>query len=154
MSKKAFTLIEMLVVVTIIGILVSISVFGLLGARENARDAKRKSDLETLRSGLELYKSDCGVYPATANFILSSATQLIGSGTPTSCAATNVYIAKVPTDTLSTQRYSYVAGTGNTTYKICAELEQTPSSPPASGEMTNCSCSNNTPTCNYVVVSP
>jgi len=141
----------MLVVVTIIGILVSISVFGLLGARENARDARRKSDLETLRSGLELYKSDCGVYPATASFNLSSATQLIGSGTPIGCAAANIYIAKVPTDTLTTQQYSYVAGVGNTTYKICAALEQAPTSPPSSGEMTGCSC---TVACNYVVVSP
>ena len=65
---KAFTLIELLVVISIIGILIAISIFGLSGARESARDARRKSDLELIRSGLELYKADCNTYPGSITF--------------------------------------------------------------------------------------
>jgi type II secretion system protein G len=61
---KGFTLIELLVVIAIIGILLALSIFGLQGARQSSRDAKRKSDLESIRSALELYKSDKGVYPS------------------------------------------------------------------------------------------
>ncbi|MCK4588676.1 prepilin-type N-terminal cleavage/methylation domain-containing protein, partial [Candidatus Woesebacteria bacterium] len=61
--KKGFTLIELLVVISIIGILLALSIFGLQGARKSARDSKRKADIELIRSGIEIYKADCNVYP-------------------------------------------------------------------------------------------
>lgn len=64
--SDGFTLIETLVVITIIGIILALSTFGLQGARKATRDAQRKSDLEAIRSALELYKSDNGQYPGEA----------------------------------------------------------------------------------------
>ncbi|MBQ9554473.1 type II secretion system protein [bacterium] len=46
--KKAFTLVEMLIVVVIIGILSSALLPRLQGAQSAARDAARKSDLSQL----------------------------------------------------------------------------------------------------------
>ncbi len=43
--NTGFTLIELLVVIAITAILIGLSVFGLQGARESARDAQRKADL-------------------------------------------------------------------------------------------------------------
>jgi prepilin-type N-terminal cleavage/methylation domain-containing protein len=65
-SKSGFTLVELLVVIAIIVILISASLIGLSGSRETARDAKRKTDLEAIRSALELYKSDNNKYPSLA----------------------------------------------------------------------------------------
>lgn len=44
-QKKAFTLVEMLIIIAIIGILSSIILVSLSGVREKGRDAKRKAEI-------------------------------------------------------------------------------------------------------------
>ena len=109
MTKKAFTLIELLVVISIIGILVALSMFGFANARKNGRDAKRKSDLEQIRSALEFYKSDVGNYPNSINF-----------GGSLSYGG-NIYMQTIPNDPISTKDYTYTLTDGS--YTICATLE-------------------------------
>lgn len=62
--KRAFTLIELLIVITIIGILAVALVPRLTGGPAKARDAKRKGDLQQIATALEFYADDNGgVYP-------------------------------------------------------------------------------------------
>lgn len=63
MKKKGFTLIELLVVIFIIGLLTSIILVSLNGARSKARDAKRISDLNQISVALELYYHNHGSFP-------------------------------------------------------------------------------------------
>lgn len=141
MMKKGFTLIELLVVISIIGILIGLSVFGLQGAREASRDSKRKADLELIRSGVEIYKSDCGVYPVVLD------TTLIGDDSNSSCDSTNTYISEVPEDpTYPAASYYYLSD--GVTYEICAALEQDPTTP------ATCSGTCGTENCNYKVINP
>ena len=153
--KKGFTLIELLVVISIIGVLIGLSVFGLQGARQVSRDSKRRIDLESIKSGIEIYKSDCNSYPVSAGgdpstVLATSGTTLAGSGTPTSCASTNTYIAQIPQDpTFPNKNYRYASD--GVTYEICASLEQDNSAPSVScGGSTNCGGN----TCNYKIVNP
>ncbi len=141
-AQAGFTLIELLVVITIIGILLAISIFGLIGARESARDAKRKTDLEQIRSGIEVYKSDCNVYPS------SLGTTLAGSGSPTTCPATNIYIAATPVDPLSPAR-AYLYYSNGSIYEVCASLEGGTASVTCGGSS---ACGSST--CNYKVTNP
>ena len=143
--QRGFTLIELLVVITIIAILAGISIFGLQGTRESARDGRRKADLEQVRSGLELYKSDCGDYPATLPAVGSA---LVGDGSPTACSASNNYISSVPDDPMTGRDYRYSRVTA-TTYQLCASLERGTGSVTCGGSSV---CGSGT--CNYRVLNP
>jgi prepilin-type N-terminal cleavage/methylation domain-containing protein len=59
---KAFTLIEVLVVATILGVLVTIAVVSFSNAQRKSRDARRQADLEMVRQALILYRQDNGSY--------------------------------------------------------------------------------------------
>ena len=48
MNKNGFTLVEIMVVMLIIAILSTLSIFALRNARVQTRDAQRKSDLERI----------------------------------------------------------------------------------------------------------
>ncbi len=67
--KKAFTLIELLLVTAIIGILATAALTSLGKAREKARDVQRVANSKQMILALELYYDDYGGYPCdtTAN---------------------------------------------------------------------------------------
>lgn len=62
---SGFTLIEMLVVISIIGILASLTLVSYSGAQKQARDSQRRSDLNQYRNALEAFAaSNEGNYPS------------------------------------------------------------------------------------------
>lgn len=62
-SKKGFTLIELVVTVAIIGILSSIVLVSMTSSRAKGRDGRRLSDINQIKSGLDLYFSSGTGYP-------------------------------------------------------------------------------------------
>lgn len=129
--RKGFTLIEILVVLTIIGILVGLSLTAFYGSRKTARDGKRKADLEQIRSGLEMCRTDTGSY-------------VVGSSLPGTCST---YLTSMPADPLSpTSVYAY-SGVANT-YTLCARLEA------GSGTVSGCGSCGSSGACNYKVTQP
>ncbi len=62
-SKKGFTLIELLVVISIIGFLSTLAVYAVNVARTNAKYAKVKKDIETIRTAMKMYEMDVGELP-------------------------------------------------------------------------------------------
>jgi prepilin-type N-terminal cleavage/methylation domain-containing protein len=63
-NQKGFTLIELLVVIAIIGVLSTLAIVALGGARAKARDSRRVADIKQLATALELYYADNNSYPA------------------------------------------------------------------------------------------
>ena len=66
-SNLGFTLIELLIAVTIIAILVSVGAVSFTRAQAKGRDSQRLSDLQEIRSALEMYYAENGSYPTNNN---------------------------------------------------------------------------------------
>lgn len=62
-TAKAFTLIELMVVMAIIAILLTIALPKYFGSVEKSKEAALKQDLRTMRDALDKYYGDNGKYP-------------------------------------------------------------------------------------------
>jgi prepilin-type N-terminal cleavage/methylation domain-containing protein len=69
--SKAFTLIELLIVVAIIAILAAIAVPNFLEAQVRSKVSRAKADLRSIATGLESYRVDNNGYPPTPFVSLS-----------------------------------------------------------------------------------
>jgi len=115
--KKAFTLLEMLVVIGIVAILVSLGFASYSTVQKKARDAKRKGDLSAMQKVLEqCYSLNSYAYPA-----------ITGNGTTS--ASTNCTALGGPSITFTdptTKTYTVVGGGDSaTTYDVSVVLEDT-----------------------------
>jgi general secretion pathway protein G len=111
-KNKGFTLVELLVVVSIISLLSSIVLASLNSARAKGRDARRNEDLISIRNALALYASDNnGNFPSGH---LWSSTAPGGPYAWTLLQTTlSPYIASLPVDPLNNDGvhdYYYTGG--------------------------------------------
>jgi len=88
-ARKGFTLVEILIVVVILGILAAIVIPQFTSASETAKASSLVSQLQTLRSQLELYQvQHNGSYPSTTSATfwdqLTGETNISGSTSPAS----------------------------------------------------------------------
>lgn len=84
---RGFTVIETLTVVVMIGILVSVTTFGMLGWRSRAAVAEVKHNLNGVRIAMDNYKNFNNTYPLSlpSNFSVSgNVTIVVKSATSTS----------------------------------------------------------------------
>lgn len=126
-SQKAFTLLELLVVMAILGLLVGLGVRTFGSVQQKSRDAKRKQDLQGISKTLEAYYNDLGHYPyadegkimgcgenATEECVWGDVWQNSENGT--------LYMSKMPQDPGGNQ-YFYLSDSEGTTYRLFAYLE-------------------------------
>lgn len=109
--QKGFTLVELLVVIAIIGVLATLVLLQLGTARARARDTKRITDINQIRTAIEQYFEDHdGSYPTTID-----------------SAAIGIYLTRVPVDPLDSQPYGYGYDESSgkvMRFQIYASLEQ------------------------------
>lgn len=135
MNKRGFTLIELLVAIAIIASILAAAIPNFLGARERAKDAKKKAELNQVKAALRLYYNDYQKYPADGGSPNYSLTGIKGckadhvSSCPcdssidfavgTSCET--IYMKKLPVYSIGTAQYRQIDSGDN--YCIKAQLE-------------------------------
>lgn len=90
-SNAGFTLLELLVVMTIIGILAAIAVPALKDSPQRAREAALRGDLFSFRSVIDQYHGDKGFYPADLQTLV-----------------TEGYVRKIPLDPMTKSADTWV----------------------------------------------
>lgn len=65
LHARGFTLIEIMVVVTILAILIALVAPKMVGRTDQARRVSTKAQIKNIEGALQLYKLDNGVYPST-----------------------------------------------------------------------------------------
>ncbi len=114
-TNKGFTLVELLVVITIIGILATVALVSLNSARAKARDAKRLGDVRQIALALEFCYNDIGKYLPASTFP--------AAGAALTCSGTT-YINSMPSDP-SGGNYTYAVDNDSNAqkYVVAAKLE-------------------------------
>ena len=128
MNKKAFTLVELIVVITILAILGTIAFISLQWYSRDARDSTRISDISAIKTSLELFHLWAGKYPLpddTFNVEYSWSTvwtQWLFGDTATN----NVdKLDKKPVDPLTEKEYTYSVTSTKQEYQLAGLLEWT-----------------------------
>ncbi len=107
MKKNGFTLLEILVVISIIGILIALGTAAFTTAQKKGRDARRKADIKAMQNGFEQYYSKNGVYPTT----------YLEAGDAT------IFPAGVPEDPKNVSPNVYTINLATDSYCVCSLLE-------------------------------
>lgn len=138
-NKSGFTLIELLVVATIMIVLMAIGIVSYTNTSKNARDSKRKADLETVRQALVLYRSDNGAYPDTSDTYSAITSALVSAN----------YLANpVPQDPKNVSPNVYYFTGTTVSFCLCSQLEKV-----SAGNYANTSCGSSGTTY-YCVTNP
>ena len=125
--KKAFTLVELIVVITILAILWTIAFISLQWYSKDSRDSVRISDLSSMKISLELFHLDAGKNPPPTD-----GTNITYSGWTVwtqwvfwNSVFINVdKLDKIPKDPLTEQFYTYSVTTNQ--YELAGMLEWDP----------------------------
>jgi len=111
-NRKAFTLVELMLVVIIIGVLVAMVMPRLAGRTEQAKRAAAKADIEAnIGSALDLYEVDNGFFPESLDELSKNTKNLTTWKGP--------YIKKKPIDPWGTP-YDYKYSAADNSYILCS----------------------------------
>lgn len=127
-SVVGFTLIELMIAISVVAILSTIGLITYSQGQKSARDSKRKQDLREITAALELYYSDNKHYPTTSttdgttswasskadgsNWIIDRGI----SGTETTVALSPTYVASLPKDPVNNDTFGSSGAKGGYYY--------------------------------------
>lgn len=128
---RGFTLVELLVVMTIIAVLATVIIGGFRSSQMRGRDAQRKSDLKQIANALEIFFADYGRYPPASGSQIAACSYNPSNGTGTACVwgsgsisdGRTIYMRTISADPLTSQNYVYRVSSTWKMYQLFARLE-------------------------------
>ncbi len=125
-NKKAFTLVELIVVITILAILWTIWFISLQWYSSEARDSKRVTDLWQIRTGIQVYQAKEWVVPEpdeTKTIIWSWTTNLVIQWYAWTWTLRNIKVNTDAKDPLEDNYYTYSTNWAKTKFQLLTLLE-------------------------------
>ncbi|MFK7780687.1 MAG: InlB B-repeat-containing protein [Candidatus Gracilibacteria bacterium] len=125
-KKQAFTLVELIIVITILAILGTIAFISLQGYSTSSRNSVRISDLSTMKTSLELFNLDAGKYPETSTGfdVIYSGSIVWTQGIFGESTTKNVEkLDKIPKDPLTDKEYTYSITKTKQEYQLAGLIE-------------------------------
>ena len=96
LPRRAFTMIELLIVISIIAILAASIIPNFIGFDAEARVAASKSNLDTLRSRITLFRAKEGRYPTALQELVTTTYMDVGARKP--------YLPKIPSELIANKK--------------------------------------------------
>jgi general secretion pathway protein G len=103
--SSAFTLVEMLLVITIIGILAALVIPKMVGRSEQARQTAGRADLSSIKTALDAFEVDNGYYPKSMQDLIQQPNNAKNWHGP--------YLEKIPQDPWGNNYLYYYPGKHN-----------------------------------------
>ena len=114
-NKKGFSLVELLVVITIMAILSVVAYVAVGGQTVKAKNSRRMQDLTAIQSALEIFYADNGKYPEDLD--------LGATDTGSTKDLVPKYMPKMALDPVMNKKYTYQTGSNYTKYQVAATIE-------------------------------
>lgn len=95
-GAKGFTLVEVLITISLIGVVFGVILTSALALQKRQNDSKRQADLKIIQASLQQYYADNNNYPAN---ISAPGTQFVDG--------TKVYLNNIPGDPVGNTAYLY-----------------------------------------------
>ncbi len=109
-KRQGFTLIELMIVITVIAILITIAVVSFTRVQKQARDARRKAELRSISQAVQAYYVDNGSYPANGSALTTPVSYMASYPTPPAGGAAGA-------------TYTYTPSADGTSYVLCIGTE-------------------------------
>lgn len=123
-QKKAFTLVELIVSITIVAILASIWFYSYVWYLSEARDAERKANIWEIKSSLKLYKQKRWAYPIPwDSFNILNNTEIVAKQWVLNDKVSLTTMEKIPLDPHTKLSYWYSITNNKQEYQIALTLE-------------------------------
>ena len=116
LNERAFTIVELLIVIVVIVILAAITIVSYVGVQESARFSRAMSDMKHINDAIIVYKAQNGSYPA-GNDTFQLASEALASETLPSLVPDYLDSADILTAETGFN-YRYRADTTGTNYKL------------------------------------
>jgi prepilin-type N-terminal cleavage/methylation domain-containing protein len=126
MKRKAFTLIELLIVMAVIAILIAIAIPSFRGMQNEARKTKAQGDVRVIKIAVEsYYKNHSNQYPAEASYqttLLAASPRILESNLydPFGATSTTPYVYSLSTGDPATAQYYMIYSVGPAATGIAA----------------------------------
>jgi len=124
-KNRGFTLVELIVVITILAVLWSIAFISFQWYSASARDSSRVTDIINFRKWIEIYMAEAGEYPMPDSAVSTSWNGHIANykGVVWALTKENSRISKVILDPVTSEKYEYSISWNKKEYEVKYNLE-------------------------------